>query len=146
MILAVDESGARCIEPHWNLSDVIFPPISAAEMITRMDLAMRRDGQPAAEDILAVGNITIDLANYEVTADGERIQLTFKEYELLRFLISHPGRVHTRNALLNQVWGYDYYGGTRTVDVHIRRLREKLGLATGAHIETVRNVGYGFRP
>ena len=145
VILAVDESGARSIEPHWNLSDVIFPPVSASEISTRMDLAMRRDGQPAAEDILAVGNIVMDLANYEVTVDGKRIQLTFKEYELLRFLISHPGRVHSRNALLNQVWGYDYYGGTRTVDVHIRRLREKLGLTTADRIETVRNVGYRFR-
>ena len=101
VILAVDESSARSIEPHWDLSDVIFPPISAAEMTTRMDLAMRRTGQPAAEDTRAAGNITIDLANY---------------------------------------------GGTRTVDVHIRRLREKLGLLPASHIETVRNVGYRFRP
>ena len=145
LFLVVGEGNAQCIEPEWKVSDVIFPPCSATEMAARMKLAMWRDGQPAAEDILRAGNLTINLANYEAAVDGKPIELTFKEYELLRFLVSHPDRVHTRNALLNQVWGYDYYGGTRTVDVHIRRLREKLGLAAAERIGTVRNVGYRFR-
>ena len=145
VIAVVDEQNARRVEADWKVSDVVFAPFAPVEMATRMDLAMWRDGQPSAEDILAAGDLAINLATYEVTVEGEPIQLTFKEYELLRFLVSHPSAVHSRNALLNHVWGYDYYGGTRTVDVHIRRLREKLGLAAAERIETVRNVGYRFR-
>jgi len=145
VIAVVDEHSARQVAADWKISDVIFPPFAQVEMATRMNLVMWRHGQPAAEDILAAGDLVINLATYEVTVAGEAVQLTFKEYELLRFLVSHPSTVHSRNALLNHVWGYDYYGGTRTVDVHIRRLREKLGLTAAEHIETVRNVGYRFR-
>jgi len=126
--------------------DVIFRPFEPAELGVRLKLAMWRDGKPAAEDLLVSGHIAINLANYEVTVNDSPIELTYKEYELLRFLITHPDRVHSRNSLLNYVWGYDYFGGTRTVDVHIRRLREKLGLEESEHIETVRNVGYRYRP
>ena len=145
VILVADQDSARQIEADWGVTDVILPPYDPAEIALRMKLAMWRDGQPSADDILAAGRININLANYEVTVDGAPVEMTFKEYELLKYLVSHPGRVHTRDALLSHVWGYDYFGGTRTVDVHVRRLREKLGLEAAEHIETVRNVGYRFK-
>lgn len=146
VILVLDDETAGRFERAWQVSDVIFRPFEPVELGVRLKLAMWRDGQPAAEDLLVSGRIAINLANYEVTVNDSPIELTYKEYELLRFLITHPDRVHSRNSLLNYVWGYDYFGGTRTVDVHIRRLREKLGLEASEHIETVRNVGYRYRP
>ncbi len=89
------------------------------------------------------GSLSIDLERYKVTIDGDVVDLTFKEYELLRFLASNPGKPYTREALLNQVWGYDYYGGSRTVDVHVRRIRSKIERHE-QFIDTVRNVGYRF--
>jgi DNA-binding response OmpR family regulator len=97
-----------------------------------------------AEQLIKVGELVVDQANYAVYIAGQPLELTFKEYELLRFLATHRGRVFTREALLNQVWGYDYYGGNRTVDVHIRRIRAKLGTPYEDLVETVRNVGYRF--
>ena len=97
------------------------------------------------EELIRCGDLVIDLAKCEVSLSGRLIPLTFKEYELLRFLASNRGRVFTREALLNKVWGYDYYGGDRTVDVHIRRLRSKIEDPTHTFIETVRNIGYKFR-
>jgi len=145
VILVADQQTAEKVENDWGIDDAVFPPFTAAEIGLRMKLAMWRAGQPSADDVLAAGRIEIDLANYEVKVGGAPVVLTFKEYELLKFLVSHPGRVQTRDALLNHVWGYDYYGGTRTVDVHVRRLREKLGLEAAEHVETVRNVGYRFK-
>ena len=92
--------------------------------------------------MLKVSDLVIDLANFEVTLRGKPIDLTYKEYELLKFLATHKERVHTRDTLLNQVWGYDYFGGTRTVDVHVRRVRAKIDDPDGDLIQTVRNVGY----
>jgi len=145
VILVADEQAAASVEAGWGISDVILPPYNGAEIALRMKLVMWRNGLPSAEDVLATGTIKLNLASYEVTVGGEPIEMTFKEFELLKFLMSHPGRVHTRDALLSHVWGYDYYGGTRTVDVHVRRLREKLGLEAAEHVETVRNVGYRFK-
>jgi two-component system alkaline phosphatase synthesis response regulator PhoP len=90
------------------------------------------------------GDLVIDLDNCEVTVAGRLITLTFKEYELLRFMAAIPGRVFTRDALLDEVWGHDYFGGDRTVDVHIRRLRSKIEDSTHTFIDTVRNIGYRF--
>ena len=95
--------------------------------------------------MLRRGALVIDLASYKVFLDGSPVELTYKEYELLRFLASHPDRVFRREALLDKVWGYDFYGGARTVDVHIRRLRSKLEHGGHTFIETVRSVGYRFR-
>jgi DNA-binding response OmpR family regulator len=92
-----------------------------------------------------LGGLRIDTDTYKVDANGRTLDLTFKEFELLRFLATHPGRVYTRPALLREVWGYDFYGGTRTVDVHVRRLRAKLGAEHEHLIETVRSVGYRAR-
>ena len=95
--------------------------------------------------MIRVGDLAIDLSRYEVTQGGRRMELTFKEYELLKFFATNPGKVFSREHLLNAVWGYDYYGGTRTVDVHIRRLRSKIENGPVLFIDTVRNVGYRFR-
>ena len=97
-----------------------------------------------AENIVRVEDLVLDLNSYEVAIKGKRVYLTYKEYELLKFLVLNRGRVFTREVLLDRVWGYDNYAGTRTVDIHIQRLRTKLDLKTGSHIQTVRNVGYSF--
>jgi DNA-binding response OmpR family regulator len=107
-------------------------------------LAMARDdGEPEAS-IIRRGDVEIDEASYTAKLDGRSLDLTFKEFELLKYLAQHPGRVFNRQQLLQEVWGYDYFGGTRTVDVHVRRLRAKLGPEHEALIGTVRNVGYRF--
>ena len=100
---------------------------------------------PDNGEVLRRGDLAINTATCEVSLGGRLIELTFKEYTLLRFLAGNPGRVHTREVLLNKVWGYDYYGGDRTVDVHVRRLRSKIEDANHAFIDTVRNIGYRFR-
>ena len=106
---------------------------------------LRRRANVDAENILRCGDLLVDLSNYKVMLEGRAIELTFKEYELLRFLASNPDKVFTREALLNRVWGYDYFGGARTVDVHIRRLRSKIEDRGHSFIETIRSVGYRFR-
>jgi len=100
---------------------------------------------PSGGEVIRRGDLTIDTITCEVSLSGALVELTFKEYELLKFLAFHPGRVHTRESLLNSVWGYDYYGGDRTVDVHIRRLRSKIEDANHTFIDTVRNIGYRFK-
>lgn len=127
--------------------EVLIDPYTIAELELRLKLAQMKRGildSDSTENTLAVGGMVVNFDGYEVTIDGNLLDLTFKEYELLKHLISHKGRVYTRDQLLNAVWGYDYYGGTRTVDVHIRRLRAKLGRYESL-IETVRNVGYRFK-
>jgi DNA-binding response OmpR family regulator len=132
------------IEPHWGLDDFLAYPGSTAELSARLKVLLFRSEPAPPVNGLRLGDMSIDFDRYEVTLKGEAVYLTFKEYELLKFLITHPDRVFTREALLAQVWGYDYFGGTRTVDVHVRRLREKLGPRYGEHIQTVRQVGYRF--
>jgi len=121
--------------------DVIYPGAPAAELRTRLAMLRRRHGGPDGS-IVRLGPLAIDVDTYRVTTRGRPIDLTFKEFELLRFLAERAGRVFTRPALLREVWGYDFYGGTRTVDVHVRRLRAKLGPEHEHLIETVRSVGY----
>ncbi|HZD61062.1 MAG TPA: response regulator transcription factor [Anaerolineae bacterium] len=128
-------------------TDVLIDPYDTAELGLRLKLAQVRCGitnSEPVENTLVIGGMVINFDGYEVMIDGNLLDLTFKEFELLKHLSSHHGRVYTRDQLLNAVWGYDYYGGTRTVDVHIRRLRAKLGRYESL-IETVRNVGYRFR-
>jgi DNA-binding response OmpR family regulator len=123
------------------VEEFVFPGAPAAELRLRLDLLRRRSG--ASDGVIVhLGPIAIDTETYRVTAAGRALDLTFKEFELLRYLAQHPGRVSTRPALLREVWGYDFYGGTRTVDVHVRRLRAKLGPEHEHLIETVRGVGY----
>jgi DNA-binding response OmpR family regulator len=131
-------------EFDWSsgASDFLTDRCTAAELEARL----RRIAdpiEPAASEVIRRGEISINRERFEVKARGETLDLTFKEFELIAYLAQRPGRVCSRSALLSEVWGYDFFGGTRTVDVHVRRLRAKLG--NEAHmIETVRNVGYRF--
>ena len=121
--------------------DLVVAGAAPAEIRVRLDLLARR-GAGSPEGTLRLGELSIDTESYRVMAAGRQLDLTFKEFELLRFLVQRPGRVFTRSSLLREVWGYDYYGGTRTVDVHVRRLRAKLGPEHETLIQTVRGVGY----
>lgn len=124
--------------------DFVALPYRATEVAARVQALIQRFRPVNEATQLRVGDLVIDLGRYEVTQAGRRMELTFKEYELLKFLAMNPGKVFTREVLLNRVWGYDYYGGTRTVDVHIRRLRSKIENGPEVYLDTVRNVGYRF--
>ncbi len=121
--------------------DYLVKPFGMMEMVSRVKAVLRRCRPAPAERLLRAGGLTVNLDERTVTADGKRIQLTFKEFELLKLFLSHPGRAFTRDQLFNQVWGEAYVSETRTIDMHIRTLRQKLG-SYGERIETVRNVGY----
>ena len=124
--------------------DFCLPPHDVNEIVLRIINVMTKSTQSERE-LIIIGPLTINQESYEVTLDGEKIDLTFKEYELLKYLAIKPGRVFSRESLLHSVWEYDYYGGTRTVDVHIRRLRSKINNLKYNFIETVWNVGYRFK-
>jgi DNA-binding response OmpR family regulator len=126
---------------HEVADEFVYPGAHAAELTLRLAILRRRVGSGDGS-VIRLGPLSMDTETYRITASGRPLDLTFKEFELLRFLASHPGRVFTRPALLREVWGYDFYGGTRTVDVHVRRLRAKLGPEHEHLIETVRGVGY----
>lgn len=127
-----------------GMDDVMLTPWRSAELLLRVNLALWHRDRTGSAQVVKLGDLTIDLTNYIVRLRGETLDLTLKEYELLSHLASNPGRVFTRAVLLNSVWGYEYFGGTRTVDVHIRRLRAKLGDWGEEMIQTVRGVGYRF--
>jgi two-component system alkaline phosphatase synthesis response regulator PhoP len=128
-----------------RVDDFVVLPASAEEVVVRIRRALwRRQGSMGA-NIVRCGDLLMDLGSYRVFVSGRPVELTYKEYELLRFLATHGDQVCTRETILNQVWGYDFYGGARTVDVHIRRLRSKIEDRGHTFIETVRNVGYRFR-
>lgn len=127
------------------VDDFILQPGDASELLLRVKRLIEDNGSTDKSELIECGDLVIDLASCEVTLNERLIELTFKEYELLRFLAVHPGRVYTRDSLLSKVWGYDYFGGDRTVDVHIRRLRSKIEDASHTFIETVRNIGYRFK-
>ena len=126
---------------HEVADELVYPGAPAAELRVRLAMLRRRAGAGDGT-VIRLGALSIDTETYHVTVSGRPLDLTFKEFELLRFLAQRPGRVSTRPALLREVWGYDFYGGTRTVDVHVRRLRSKLGPEHEHLIETVRSVGY----
>ena len=143
LILVVKEGAFAAISAEWGASDMVLETAGPAEVDARVRLAIDKSQRLKAKDTISVSGVVIDEASYSAKINGSPLDLTFKEFELLRFLTQHPGRVFTREQLLSEVWGYDYFGGTRTVDVHIRRLRAKLGELEGL-IGTVRNVGYRF--
>ncbi len=146
VIAILREDHLRRLDSGPPLEDFILQPLRSAEFVARVRLALRRRTNVDAQNVLRCGDLIIDLANYKVSVAAQPVELTYKEYELLRFLVSNPAKVFTREQLLNRVWGYDYYGGARTVDVHIRRLRSKIELRPGDQfIDTVRNVGYRFK-
>lgn len=148
LIAVVTEGGLAALTAEWGVDDVILDTAGPAEVEARLRLAVGRRASAATEapGEIRNGDLTIDEATYTARLRGRLLDLTFKEFELLKFLAQHPGRVFTRAQLLQEVWGYDYFGGTRTVDVHVRRLRAKLGAEYEALIGTVRNVGYRFVP
>ena len=141
MLLAAPES-LSVVSPEWGIDDFILESARPAEWELRLRLLIA----PHAHSTLSSGSIEIDESAYTATVDGDQLDLTYTEFELLKFLVAHPGRVLSREELLKNVWGYDYYGGTRTVDVHVRRLRAKLSTEYDQCIGTVRNVGYRFDP
>jgi DNA-binding response OmpR family regulator len=148
-VLAVlTEGGLAAVTAEWGADDVILATAGPAELEARLRLAIGRQAStvPVAPDEIRSGELSIDEATYTARLRSRVLDLTFKEFELLKFLAQHPGRVFSRAHLLQEVWGYDYFGGTRTVDVHVRRLRAKLSPEHEALIGTVRNVGYRFVP
>ena len=146
LLAVVAEGGLAAVAADWGLDDVVLDTAGPAEVEARLRLALGRvaaQQTPTTEEIRS-GDLAIDEATYQARVGTRPLDLTFKEFELLKYLAQHPGRVFTRAQLLQEVWGYDYFGGTRTVDVHVRRLRAKLGPEREALIGTVRNVGYKF--
>ncbi len=155
ILVVVAEAGTVALTRDWGLADFVLPTAGPAEVDARLRLLAARgagaagDGDGEAGDapgIVALGELVIDEETYTVRLRGRPVDLTYKEFELLKFLCASPGRVYTRAQLLHEVWGYDYFGGTRTVDVHVRRLRAKLGSEYESMIGTVRNVGYKAVP
>jgi DNA-binding response OmpR family regulator len=144
ILAIVPEKYADKIDLSAGMEDFLLAPWRGAELLLRVKLALWKTDRTESSQLLKIGDISIDQANYIVRLRGETLDLTLKEYELLCYLAGNPGRVFTRAALLNSVWGYEYFGGTRTVDVHIRRLRAKLGDWGESMIQTVRGVGYRF--
>lgn len=143
IIVVLTEGGLTAVNAEWGIDDVLLETAGPAEVDARLRLAIGRQARDEGSNMIRASGVTIDEASYSAKVHGRTLDLTFKEFELLRFLATHPSRVFTREQLLSEVWGYDYFGGTRTVDVHVRRLRAKLGDMESL-IGTVRNVGYRF--
>ena len=149
LVAVLSEGGLVALSADWGVDDVLLDTAGPAEVEARLRLTIGRlalaagaaDDKPTE---IRSGDVVIDEASYTAKVRGRTLDLTFKEFELLKHLAQHPGRVFTRAQLLQEVWGYDYFGGTRTVDVHVRRLRAKLTTEHEALIGTVRNVGYRF--
>jgi len=143
VVLVITEGGLTAVNSEWNVDDVVLETAGPAEVDARIRLVAGRVTQAHSGSKIQASGVVIDEASYSAKVRGRPLDLTFKEFELLRFFATHPSRVFTREQLLSEVWGYDYFGGTRTVDVHVRRLRAKLGDLESL-IGTVRNVGYRF--
>ena len=149
LIIITTEGGLSAINADWGITDVILDTAGPAEVDARIRIVIGKDAitqlakNPSLKEIRS-GEVVIDEDSYTAKIKWRTLDLTFKEFELLKYLAQHPGRVFSRSQLLQEIWGYDYFGGTRTVDVHIRRLRSKLGPEFESIIDTVRNVGYRF--
>jgi DNA-binding response OmpR family regulator len=148
VIAIVSDGGWAAVSADWGVDDLLLHTAGPGEVEARLRLAIGRRTQSASQlpDEIRSGGLVVNESTYSARMHGRSLDLTFKEFELLKFLAQHPGRVFSRAQLLQEVWGYDYFGGTRTVDVHVRRLRAKLGPENEAMIGTVRNVGYRFVP
>jgi DNA-binding response OmpR family regulator len=149
IVVITTEGGLSAITADWQIADVMLDTAGPAEVDARIRIVIGKDAitqlakNPSLKEIRS-GEVVIDEDSYTAKIKGRTLDLTFKEFELLKYLAQHPGRVFSRSQLLQEIWGYDYFGGTRTVDVHIRRLRSKLGPEFESVIDTVRNVGYRF--
>ena len=144
LVAVVTVGGLAAVSADWGVDDVVLDTAGPAEIEARLRIAQGRLTASDDSSVVRAGELTIDPDTYTARLRARPLDLTYKEFELLRFLAQHPGRVFTRSQLLQEVWGYDYFGGTRTVDVHVRRLRAKLGAEHEALIGTVRQVGYKF--
>lgn len=146
LVAVVTAAGLIAVAADWGIDDVILAGAEPAEVEARLRLVVGRQAMATETDgaLVRAGDLVIDPTTYSARLKRQPLDLTYKEFELLRFLAQHPGRVFTRDQLLREVWGYDYFGGTRTVDVHVRRLRAKLGSEYESMIGTVRQVGYKF--
>ena len=149
LIAVLTEGGLAGLTHEWGVDDVLLDTAGPAEVEARLRLSRGRqqaavEAEAETDQVIRNGELSIDDVTYTARLRGQALDLTYKEFELLKHLAQHPGRVYTRAQLLQEVWGYDYYGGTRTVDVHVRRLRAKLGAEHEQLIGTVRNVGYKF--
>jgi DNA-binding response OmpR family regulator len=143
LIVVVTEAAMPALNHEWGFDDVVLTTAGPGEVDARIRLITTKPQRQQDDHMISASGVTIDEVSYQARVNGKALDLTFKEFELLRFLAGHPQRVFTREQLLSEVWGYDYFGGTRTVDVHVRRLRAKLGDMESL-IGTVRNVGYRF--
>jgi DNA-binding response OmpR family regulator len=143
VIAAPDHLAA--FEPVRDVDDYVRSGSAPDDLVLRVRRVLWKRHRVDSRNVMKVGDLVMDLANYTVQIGGRTVELTYKEYELLRFLATNRDRVYSRETLLNKVWGYDFYGGARTVDVHVRRLRSKIEDRHRTFIETVRNVGYRFR-
>jgi DNA-binding response OmpR family regulator len=144
LLLVLTEGGMAAVSGEWGAADIILESAGPAEIDARIRLSIdRANSDDQGDSTISASGVVIDDVTYSAKVHGKPMDLTFKEFELLRFLAQHPGRVFSREQLLSEVWGYDYFGGTRTVDVHVRRLRAKLGDLESL-IGTVRNRGYCF--
>ena len=145
LVVILSEGGLAAMNHEWGSSDIILHSAGPAEIEVRIRLALAKYRAEKEVGSIVSSGVVIDESSYSAKVHGKPLDLTYKEFELLKFLAQHPGRVFSRDQLLSEVWGYDYFGGSRTVDVHIRRLRAKLGDLEGL-ISSVRNVGYRFNP
>jgi DNA-binding response OmpR family regulator len=146
VIVVLNDETISTFRLESGADDFLVTSASVEEISARLSMAARRAGHGDETTVLKVGDLIVNPENYQVYVRGRPLDLTYKEFELLKFFSQRPGRVCDRELLLQEVWGYDYYGGTRTVDVHVRRLRAKLGAEHEALIETIRNVGYRLVP
>lgn len=145
LVVILEYGGLQDLELRDDLyDDFMLSPIRPRELEARLRNLFRRTGRGTDPDVIQYGSLALNVETYQAVLDGDHLDLTFMEYELLKFFAVHPGKVFSREVLLSRVWGYDYYGGARTVDVHVRRLRAKLGEAHSSLIQTVRSVGYRF--
>ncbi|MDX1619626.1 MAG: response regulator transcription factor [Nitriliruptorales bacterium] len=146
ILVVISEGGLAALKVTWGFDDWVLPHASPAELETRLRVARDRVAMERPQRAASVGDLVVDEDSYQVRLRGQPLDLTYKEFELLKALANSPNRVFTRELLLQDVWGYDYFGGSRTVDVHIRRLRAKLGPEYESMIVTVRGVGYKLVP
>jgi DNA-binding response OmpR family regulator len=146
VLVAVDAEQLADAEAVTAGHELVVRPLRPGELRARVARVRSAVNGIGPADVVRIGDLEVNLATYQVAIAAEPVDFTYMEYELLKFLVTHPGRVFTREALLSRVWGYDYYGGARTVDVHVRRVRAKLGAEHAGRIRTVRSVGYRFDP
>jgi len=144
VIALIAAENLTSLNDYQEIDDFIIYPCDDTELLLRIRRLLQKTKEADSGEKIQRNGLTIDLATCEVTVDGQKADLTYKEYELLKLMAGSPGRVFTREALLDKIWGYDYFGGDRTVDVHMRRLRSKIEDATHTYVETVRNIGYRF--